>query len=873
MNQEANQILRHVKITLLAGAAAISFATQAAAQAETRHRYDIPAQDATSALQAYAKQSGKQVLFSYDAVKGRRSPALQGEYGDEEALAKLLAGTGLVVTSSDGTIITLAPAGSGPSTGEFEAASAARAENAAINEREIVVTGTRVKGASPASPVVVVDAQRMREAGHHSLDEVVRNIPQNFNGGTNAGVAPGSSSFNMSNSNATGGTGVNLRGLGPDATLTLLNGRRLAYGGRGQAVDISAIPIAAVDRIEIVADGASAVYGSDAVAGVVNVILKRNFDGVSTGVRIGVPTDGGGLERQYSIVGGGATDRSGIIAAYNVEDNDPIYSHQRSYLSYMPRPNTIYQESNRHNLVLSAYHRINDDVQAAVDILYSDLDRHLDSNSPPTRNTSRSKLEDFTISPSVTFDLFSTWTGSLGGVYASSRYENDATISGASVTRYAGCECSSTKMAELGMEGELVQLPAGPFRLALGAGYRHNKLDVTFQSLVSSREEQGKQDSYYAYAEVNVPLISDENANLLADRLSLSGALRYEKYIGMRSVATPKLGIVYAPLPGLELKGSWGKSFKSPTLFQEHQNRYVYLEPVSNYGGIGYPESATVLYLTGGNNGLEPEKARSTSATLVIRPTAVPGLRAQVTYFHVKYYDRVLNPFASQAALGAALANPAFANYIMMSPSADDLAAAQKIDSDGIIDNYYGVNTDPQNIVAIIDNRFTNISRQNIKGIDVNVDYSFDLDPGSFTISGQASWLESHQQVVSSGSSMRLAGTVFNPAHWRTRAGATWRQDRLTLSAFVNHIGGVDDVRMVPVRRIGSMTTLDATALFKTGQGTGLLGNMELSLSVSNLTNERPPHMINQSNILVNYDSTNYSAVGRLVAISLLKRW
>src|SRR3546814_12538175 len=93
--------------------------------------------------------------------------------------------------------------------------------------------------------------------------------------------------------NTSGGSSANLRGIGQDATLTLLNGRRMSYGSNDQAVDLSAIPVEAVDRIEIVTDGASAIYGSAAVGGVINVMLKRDSDGVALGTRYGQPTDSG----------------------------------------------------------------------------------------------------------------------------------------------------------------------------------------------------------------------------------------------------------------------------------------------------------------------------------------------------------------------------------------------------------------------------------------------------------------------------------------------------------------------------------------------------------------------------------------------------
>ncbi len=120
----------------------------------------------------------------------------------------------------------------------------------AVQLDTVQVTGTRIKGGTTPSPVITIDSTRIREEGFTDLGEVIRSLPQNFGGGQNPGVAVGATAGagGLANQNVTGGSALNLRGLGPDATLTLLNGRRLSYGGFVQAVDISAIPIEAVDR-------------------------------------------------------------------------------------------------------------------------------------------------------------------------------------------------------------------------------------------------------------------------------------------------------------------------------------------------------------------------------------------------------------------------------------------------------------------------------------------------------------------------------------------------------------------------------------------------------------------------------------------------
>jgi iron complex outermembrane receptor protein len=150
------------------------------------------------------------------------------------------------------------------------------------------VTGTRIRGASGPSPVIVMTRRGLEEQGLADMASVSRIIPQNFTGGQNPGVAGGGDQGGYNNINNS--TTLNLRGLGSDATLTLINGHRLPYDAVNQGVDISTIPLAALERIEVITDGASALYGSDAVGGVANLILRRDYDGLQTSARVGAST-------------------------------------------------------------------------------------------------------------------------------------------------------------------------------------------------------------------------------------------------------------------------------------------------------------------------------------------------------------------------------------------------------------------------------------------------------------------------------------------------------------------------------------------------------------------------------------------------------
>src|SRR5690606_31132614 len=145
-------------------------------------------------------------------------------------------------------------------------------------ETQIVVTGSRIRGVSAGGPhVIAIDRARIEEEPVQSTADLLRRVPQVVTLGAN----PNGGSAQNGAANATRSAGINLRGLGNTATLLLYDGKRLPpQGTQGQFTDPSVIPTIALSRVEVVADGASAIYGSDAIAGVVNFILRKNFDGL-----------------------------------------------------------------------------------------------------------------------------------------------------------------------------------------------------------------------------------------------------------------------------------------------------------------------------------------------------------------------------------------------------------------------------------------------------------------------------------------------------------------------------------------------------------------------------------------------------------------
>ena len=201
--------------------------------------------------------------------------------------------------------------------------SIANSEDASTLE-EIVVTGSHIRGADAAgSKLIAIDREQIDASGYRRVEDVLATVTQNFSRANGAVSEPGF--FNLNH-----GADVQLRGLGVGTTLTLVNGQRQAASGwQGSFTDISTIPLSAVERIEILPEGTSALYGSDAIGGVVNIILRRNFEGIEARVR-GSATDSDAAERSAALLVGHAGSRGNVLAGFQFNDSDALRCSARA---------------------------------------------------------------------------------------------------------------------------------------------------------------------------------------------------------------------------------------------------------------------------------------------------------------------------------------------------------------------------------------------------------------------------------------------------------------------------------------------------------------------------------------------------------------
>lgn len=304
--------------------------------AETAKKtFDLPAGDAVATLKAFTSQSGEQIVYPVEQVRGVQTKAVQGELAPREALNRMLADTGLTVVQDEKTgalAIKRDPAPNADS--RPDSIQAAKIENGAVKLETYRVLGSRIRQTETAgpSPVNAFDREFINATGAMTLSDFLNRIPQAYSGiASGRGSAPdefnpefgqrtettgGFFNFVLGAADAplgqTGVSGVSLRGLGAGSTLVLVDGRRVAKSGNGNKgtdtrqgfVDLNTIPLGMIERVEVTTDGASAIYGADAVAGVINIILKKDYTGTEISGGYKATEHGGGRERNASVTTG-----------------------------------------------------------------------------------------------------------------------------------------------------------------------------------------------------------------------------------------------------------------------------------------------------------------------------------------------------------------------------------------------------------------------------------------------------------------------------------------------------------------------------------------------------------------------------------------
>ncbi len=201
---------------------------------------------------------------------------------------------------------------------------------------EIVVTGSRIprRDYESSSPIVTIKADTFEERSNIGLESALNQLPQFVPAGTQA-IASAAGTPLPSATAAPGAATVNLRGLGTNRTLVLVDGKRVQPINAALVVDLNTIPSAAIESVEVITGGAAAVYGADAIAGVVNLILKKDFKGATFDAQYGITEEGDGEEFQLSgLLGSEIADgRGNVMMGFNYADRKTIMSKDREFIT------------------------------------------------------------------------------------------------------------------------------------------------------------------------------------------------------------------------------------------------------------------------------------------------------------------------------------------------------------------------------------------------------------------------------------------------------------------------------------------------------------------------------------------------------------
>lgn len=860
------QVARYLGATAIT---TILCASAAQAQPAREADYALPAQSLARSLRDVSVRSGTSVIAPSDLVSGRQAPPLRGRFGARQAVEALLQDSGLRVTVvGDALVVSRAGA-------TAESSVASPPEQVAESE-PIIVTGSNIRGGQSTSPVIVLGRDDIDQTGATSVEQIMRTVPQNSQSGVNqenfgvtgAGVDP-----------TEHGAGLNLRGLGQRATLVLVNGRRLAPSGAGSFVDVSLLPLSAVQRVEILTDGASAIYGSDAVGGVVNFIMRRDFEGIETMLQAGTATRGDGDQLALGLTGGTHWRGGRVMLAYEYRLEDEIEARDRPFTINLRPQTTILPRERRH----SFFGLLNQEIAAGLELDLTgtfarrDTTRTYFNVGIPFPAGAVAEAEAASLSGTLSYRFGGDWQVQANAGWSRSTTEEMQTQPGGQglINRFD----SRAEIFDYGLQadGSLIMLPGGALKLAIGAlGRSESHFDFFDTETTVGREKRASRDVRSLFGEIQVPVFSALNRRPGLERLTLTAALRYEHYDRFGGSWDPKVGILWSPLRGLALRGSWGTSFRAPLLSESVGLYNVFYFPAALLTVAGPSPGGVALATSGTNPDVGPERSRSWTAGVDVEPLFAPGLRLQANYYDIRFSDRIALPAPTIAVIG----NPAFDPIVDRSPTLERInaliaGAGRVFDLSG--PNFTPGGARPQDVTVIVDDRFGNTAVTSTSGLDFVLTYAFDIGGNHFVADLNVNYiLTFDDRLTATAPVISALNRPFRPTDLHGRAGLAWQRGGWGATLFLNHNDSYLDARRSQTLRVGSFTTIDLGLSYAFGDEEARRSRpFRIALHVDNLFDQDPPRLLPDpiTTAGLGYDPVNASGRGRIISLQLRKAW
>lgn len=896
-------------ITLLHG---MGVAATAGADEQNTPSYDldIDALPLMAAVKSLSDETGIEILYFSEIAEGVTSSPVKGEFTPQEALETMLVRTDLEVVQldqigavairpvddqggdSDQKNVSPAPimmaqnTSSKASTTRRDAEDAAEEEASLVPLEEIVVigTGTNIRGVeNPTIPMLTFDKDDIDLSGAGTLDEFLSTIPQNFGSTTPLATNSGAGEVvGLGNRDQTQGTVLDLRGLGPGSTLVLLNGRRMTAAGEASTVDIGVLPLGLIERVDVLTDGATAVYGSDAVGGVVNFTTRRDFDGFDINARYGTVTDGSKENLGFGVAGGFSWGSGSYYAGANYEEQTPLLFNERDFvdLTRVREEGSFGSDTERYSIGAGTNQELTANTLLRVDALYSDnASKSADATAGETiLNTSNQTALyvntqfERSLSDDVIAEVFLDY----------GENEVDNTAVGDGIT--GGLSNSLFENEQLTYEarvsGELIAFPGGQLSFSTGALRREESYTSTFAAALADQNVSADRDVFAAYTEVLLPLIGEGNASPLGKEIILSLAARYEDYSDFGDTVDPKLGVFWAINEQLSLRASYSESFRAPDLqslnFREaffatpFSTAFVTAIPAEELPEPVFPFGPTVpsyqlLVPSGGNPGLGPETATTWSVGFVYEPTFLDGLRIETNFYDIAYSDRLETVFITDV-----LQDPAFREFVTISPDVQTVQDIFDRAERGEVQLINPFLVSPEDIQLLFDNPFQNVSQRNVRGVDLSLTYFKDTNFGQFNAVLNGSFTSTYESrpTETSPTSDQL-DVLYRPIGFKLRGNISWTRDGFTVFSAINYVDSYrDNPDAFLAGNIDAWTTVDLSLFYQpSGTEEALLRGARVGISVTNVLDEDPPFAVTPFGL--NYDGVNANPFGRQISFNL----
>lgn len=892
---------------------------------EQTYTVELVSQPLSESLKSFADQTGLQIVFFSEVADGVQAVPLNGNYTAEAALDTLLVDSGLTYEFINDKAVTVKPVRSAVaedlSPGKFRPASnpvlmmaqnrISAAEDPSSETRrrgdnngdddvilieEIVVTGSNIRGADPVGATqVVFTREDIGRTGFSTLGELFQSLPQNLDDISGDGsVATGAST--VARGNTQGASGISLRGLGPGSTLTLINGKRRPGNILGQAVDVSSIPLSMIESIEVVTGARAAVYGSDAVAGVVNIRTRRSYDGAETQVYYG-ESGAGGERFNISQVFGRSFENGGFILSYDYLEDQSLDATAAGVVpetfpnGFMPVPGLwdIQRPSDQHVGIFAGHYNLSDDAKVYADASFSL--RTNESNKARTRigccdfgSSVVTDSDQYSANVGFRFDVGSEWQVDLSGLHGT--VDNVADIASpfalfpdritnldVAPTNRNFEETTLTSFSVVA-DGPLGKYAGGAISAAIGVEYRIEDLkskNIRLPSEVRGGENTDREVGA-VFAEVHVPMLNGSGQRLEA---TLAG--RYDDYSDFGGTFNPQVGVEWEPVDGLTFRGDYGEAYRAPDL--------ILKELIVSVSLIELPDPldptgltvASVLIEQGGNPDLQPETAKTWTAGIDWQPTDTTTI--SLSYFNIEYDDRIDVPTANFFAV---LQDEAlFPGILTRNPTPEQVEVV--LQRQEFFNNITAIPFDPatddpfailSNIV-LFDGRRNNLARDSLDGLDLTASTVWETRTGDWSarINGTY-YLDFDRTATATSPTFSQLNQPGRTIDLRLRGNIGWSRDAWNVNAFVNYVDSYEDTLAATPTKIDSWTTIDVTARFDAssiGESRFFRG-VKVTLGINNLFDEDPPEMLS-NNFGLGYDPTNANALGRFVSLRLSKAW